>query len=145
MKKITILASLLALTFSMVKAQTSLQHLTSYETKIEGSAETVAYDVVNQRAFFTNSSDNSFTIVNISDPENPTLFKKVGLITYGGGPNSIAVHNDLVAIAIEADTKQDPGKVVFFDLTGNYLNQVTAGALPDYDYVYTRWYKAFSC
>ncbi|NMH87527.1 choice-of-anchor I domain-containing protein [Flavivirga algicola] len=131
MKKITLIASFLALTFSMVNAQTSLRHLTSYETNIEGSAETVAYDAANKRAYFTNSSDNSFTIVNIGDPENPTLFKKVGLVAYGGGPNSIAVHDNLVAVAIEADTKQDLGKVVFFDLAGNYLNQVTAGALPD--------------
>ena len=29
------------------------------------------------------------------------------------------------------NTKQDPGKIVFFDTHGNYLNQVDAGALPD--------------
>ncbi|MCB0586075.1 MAG: esterase-like activity of phytase family protein, partial [Phaeodactylibacter sp.] len=32
---------------------------------------------------------------------------------------------------VQADPKTDPGKVVFFDADGNYLHQVTVGALPD--------------
>ena len=36
-----------------------------------------------------------------------------------------------MAAAVQADPKQDPGKVVFFDTDGGFLNQVTVGALPD--------------
>mgnify|MGYP001950663165 CR=1 FL=1 len=57
--------------------------------------------------------------------------ESVDLSTYGAGPNSIAIYGDVVAVAVEADPKQNPGKVVFFDLDGVYQNQVTAGALPD--------------
>ncbi|MCB9296946.1 MAG: hypothetical protein H6559_28075 [Lewinellaceae bacterium] len=48
-----------------------------------------------------------------------------------GRYNSVAVANGLVAVAVEADPKTDPGKVVFFDTDGNYLEEVTVGALPD--------------
>jgi len=131
MKKITFLATLLAMSFINVYGQNELEHLASYQTNIEGSAETVAYDVINQQAFFTNSSDNSFTIVDISNPELPDLVKNVDLSSYGAGPNSMAIHENLVAVAVEADPKQNPGTIVFFDLNGNYLYDVTAGALPD--------------
>ncbi|WP_298532682.1 esterase-like activity of phytase family protein [uncultured Algibacter sp.] len=131
MKKITFFASVLALCFTTVQAQNPLQFLSNYETNTEGSAETVAYDVINQQAFFTNSANNSFTIVDISDPSTPVLVKNVDLSTYGAGPNSIAVNGSIVAVAVEADPKQNPGKVVFFDLDGVYVNEITAGALPD--------------
>ncbi len=132
MKKNTFCLSV-ALFFShlvFLEAQT-LNHLSSFQTNIEGSAETVAYDKVNKRAYFTNSSDNSFTIVDISNPEMPTLFSTIDLSTYGDGPNSIALYNDVVALAVESNPKQDPGKVVFFDLIGTYTNSITTGALPD--------------
>lgn len=131
MKKITLFVSLLALSFTAVKAQNALQHLFSYPTSVEGSAETVAYDVTNQHAFFTNSASNSFTIVDISNPVTPTLVKNVDLSTYGAGPNSIAIYGSIVAVAVEASPKQNPGKVVFFDLNGDYVHDVTVGALPD--------------
>ncbi len=127
----TLIASFLALSFATVKSQNALQHLSSYETHVEGSAETVAYDVTNQQAFFTNSATNSFTIVDISTPVTPVLVRTVDLSAYGAGPNSIAIHGSVVAVAVEANPKQDPGKVVFFDLDGVYLNDVAAGSLPD--------------
>lgn len=131
MKKITFLASLFLAITTISLGQSSLQHLASYQTNQEGSAETVAYDSAKQQAFFTSSSTNSFSIVDISIPSNPVLVRTVDLSAYGAGPNSIAVQQGIVAVAVEAAVKQDPGKVVFFDTDGNYLNQVTAGALPD--------------
>ena len=46
-------------------------------------------------------------------------------------PNSVAVHDGVVAVALQADPKTDPGVVKFFDTDGTFLNQVTVGALPD--------------
>ncbi len=108
-----------------------LQHLASYMTGEEGSAETVAYDSDSKLAFFTNSSTNSFSIVDISDPNTPVLVSDIALDSYGGGPNSIAVYGGLVAVAVEANEKTEDGMVVFFDTAGVYLSEVTAGALPD--------------
>ena len=124
-------ASVLALSLTAVHAQDELQHLSSYQTNVENSAETVAYDATNNHAFFTNSDSNSFTMVDITNPDLPTLIQNVDLSPYGAGPNSIAIKGDIVAIAVEADPKQDPGKVVFFDLDGTYVGEVTVGALPD--------------
>ena len=48
-------------------------------------------------------------------------------------PNSIAIHEGIVAVALQqADpNKTSPGVVKFFDTDGNLLNQLTVGALPD--------------
>ncbi|UKM65315.1 hypothetical protein GSB9_01878 [Flavobacteriaceae bacterium GSB9] len=53
MKKITLLASLFTLAITTTSlSQTGLQHLTSFNTNVEGSVETVAYDAINKQAFF---------------------------------------------------------------------------------------------
>ena len=103
----------------------------SYATGLgAGSAEVVAF--ARGRIFVTNSADNSLDIVSIGNPASPTLIRRVPLAIYGAGPNSIAVNGGgIVAVAVEADPKTDPGKVLFFDLEGDYLNQVMVGALPD--------------
>ncbi|AOW17021.1 hypothetical protein LPB03_05880 [Polaribacter vadi] len=132
MKKTTLLTSLLlVVSITLLTAQNELKHVSSYQTNTEGVAETVAYDVTNQRAVFTSSENNNLTFVDISTPATPTFFTSVDLSTYGGGPNSIAIHSNIIAVAVEANTKQNPGKVVFFDLSGTYINEVTVGSLPD--------------
>jgi len=108
-----------------------LKHLASYEAGTSDAAEVVAYDKQSKKAVFTSSSANSFSIVNIQNPNSPVLIKEVSLVSYGGGPNSIDIHNSTIAIAIEADIKTDAGKVVFFDMDGTFLKEVTVGYLPD--------------
>lgn len=93
------------------------------------AAETVAYG--EERLFLTNSSDNSFDIVDISELDAPEFIKRVSLAPYGAGPNSVAYSKGFVAIAVESSPKTDRGFVVFFDADGNYLNKVRVGALPD--------------
>jgi 2',3'-cyclic-nucleotide 2'-phosphodiesterase / 3'-nucleotidase / 5'-nucleotidase len=95
----------------------------------DASAEVAAYE--RHRLYVTNGADNSFDIVDIGDPTHPQQIERISLKAYGAGPNSIAVSGKIVAVAVAADPKTDPGKVVFFDLNGIYLNQVTVGALPD--------------
>lgn len=131
-KKITLTIGAFISLFNMnAQNEQTLTHLASYETLEEGSAETVAYDTTMQRAFFTNSASNSFSIIDLSNPLSPTLVSDISLVNYGGGPNSIAVSQGVVAVAIEADIKQDAGSVVLFDLNGAHLKTITAGALPD--------------
>lgn len=102
----------------------------AYATGIgEGSAETAAFE--RNRLFVTNSANNSLDIVNLTDPAAPQLLQRIDLSPYGAGPNSVAVRNNLVAVAVEANPKTDPGKVVLFNRDGRYLNQFTVGALPD--------------
>ncbi|MEC4985303.1 MAG: choice-of-anchor I family protein [Oscillatoria sp. PMC 1068.18] len=55
----------------------------------------------------------------------------IDVTSFGAVANSVAVQNGIVAIAVEAEEKTEPGTVVFFDTDGNFLNSVTVGALPD--------------
>lgn len=132
MKQITLLMCATLLLIVSGNAQNiTLNHLASYQTGVEESAETVAYSPANNYAYFTNSATNTLSIVNVSTPNAPTLVTTVNLAAYGAGPNSVAVHGNMVAVAMEDAVKQNNGKVVFFDLNGTYVNAITAGALPD--------------
>jgi len=107
--------------------------LSSYSTGIfdEGAAEIADYDATTQRIFFTNADANTVEALDASDPSALALAFSIDMSVYGGGVNSVVVLNGGIAVAVEANVKQDPGSVVFFDLDGNFLSQVTAGALPD--------------
>lgn len=98
----------------------------------EGAAEISAYDHETKNLYVTNAELGRIDIVNISDPANPSPDANgIAIDSYGAGVNSVAFKNGVLVAAIEAETKTDNGKVVAFDATGNYLWDVTAGALPD--------------
>ncbi|MBR9921568.1 MAG: T9SS type A sorting domain-containing protein [Bacteroidetes bacterium] len=114
-------------------ADAQLSHLGSYaiDPDNNATAEIVAHDPVSQRLFSTNSEENALDILDFSDPSNIASIASIDLSIYGGGVNSVAVSNEIVAVAIEAAVKTNPGTIVFFDTDGNYLNAVVAGVLPD--------------
>jgi DNA-binding beta-propeller fold protein YncE len=87
-------------------------------------AEISAYDAASRRLFVTGES---LHIVDLADPQNPA---EIGTVPVGG-TTSVAVSNGLVAAAVPADPQTDPGKVVFLDVSGTVLKEVTVGALPD--------------
>src|SRR5690606_3901976 len=87
-----------------------------------------------------NAGPSTVDVLDISNPANPTLITSIDCTPFGGGgpggaPNSVAVHNGLLAIAVQNATKTNPGEVVFFDAGaagfGVPLKTVTVGALPD--------------
>jgi DNA-binding beta-propeller fold protein YncE len=107
-------------------------HVTSFGPGVEGGAEIAAFDSQSQRLFVTNSDGNTLDVYNLSNVEQVQTLPSIALSGFGDGPNSVAAHNGIVAVAVEADPAQDPGVVVFFDATdGSFLSQVTVGALPD--------------
>jgi hypothetical protein len=123
-----------ATTAAPAVAQTvELEFLGRYETGAfdEGAAEIVAFDKASGLAFVVNALANTVDALNIDDPSNPTLAFTIDLSPYGAGVNSVAVSNGLVAMAVEAGVKQDPGQAVFFDTAGNFKAAVEVGALPD--------------
>lgn len=98
----------------------------------EGAAEIVAHDPVNQRLFVINANDSTVDVLDIQDPEMPVKLSTIDATAEGASANSVAVYGELVAVAIEADVKQDNGKVVFYNSTDlNKVGEVEAGALPD--------------
>ena len=97
----------------------------------EGAAEITAYDPDSQQLFVINGADGTIDILDVSDPTNPTFTDAIAIEEFGGGINSIAIEDGIIAAAIEGESAQDPGSIVFFDTQGNVINQVTVGALPD--------------
>ena len=95
------------------------------------SAEIVAYCSLSERLFIANSIGAKMDIVDFSNPSAPSLITSISMAPYGN-INSIAIHEGIVACAIENGTNpQSNGKIVFFDYAGNYVNEVAAGAMPD--------------
>lgn len=110
-----------------------LVHLSSLkvDTAAGGSAEVVAYDSASNRIFALNSTHNKLHILNFSKPSAMTQVTEVDMSAYGGGINSVAAHNGIVAVASEANTKTDSGSVVFMNTNGVVQKVVKVGALPD--------------
>ncbi len=105
----------------------------TYESGIfdEGAAEIAAYDPFHKTVFVTNANANTVDILDIRNIRRPRLKATIKLEPYGAGVNSVAVKNGLVAVAVEAENKQQPGSVVFFNTKGQFLKSVLVGALPD--------------
>jgi 2',3'-cyclic-nucleotide 2'-phosphodiesterase/3'-nucleotidase/5'-nucleotidase len=71
-------------------------------------------------------------VLDISNPATPALIGNLSLLPFGGVANSVAVHEGLVAVALESTpNRTDPGKVVFFDSALTPISAVTVGAIPD--------------
>ena len=101
----------------------------------ETAAEIPAYDAASRRVFVVNGALGSVDVLSLDNPAAPTLVGTITVDAVGpglGGVNSVAVRGGIVALAVEAAVKQEPGTVAFFrasDLA--LLGQVTVGALPD--------------
>ena len=108
-----------------------------------GAAEVPAYDAVSKRLFVVNAA----TVpprVDVLDLSNPVAPTKVSQITFNAGeaPNSVAVRNGVLAVALQAAIKTDPGRAVFYMTNANFgtatdatldtpAGSATVGSLPD--------------
>lgn len=111
----------------------------------ESAAEVVAYDPETRMVFVVNAQSGQIDIINLASPENPTLQVSIDVAadvaaarselasaSELGAANSVANSGGIMAVAIEADTKQDDGFVAFYQATDySLLSVVKAGALPD--------------
>ncbi|ASW76221.1 alkaline phosphatase [Chryseobacterium piperi] len=94
------------------------------------STEIVVHDPTSQKLFTISSITDVFDIIDFSNPTTPVVTKTVNMAPYGG-ITSIAVKNEILAVASPNTNPQQNGSVIFFDINGNFLKQVTVGALPD--------------
>ena len=110
----------------------NLNLLSSFSNGTSGvnSAEIVAHCRLTQRLFIANSIAAKMDIVDFANPAAPVLISSIDMTPYGN-INSIAVHDGIIAVAIENSNAQENGKIVFFNPDGVYVNEVTAGAMPD--------------
>lgn len=105
----------------------------------ESAAEIVAFDSTSQKFFVVNAQTNTIDVLVIDEQY---VFGKdesctdgnldLSLTNVSGGPNSVAVHNGLVAVAVEDDPKQNPGEVAFYNaIDCSFVSSIQVGALPD--------------
>ncbi|MBS62810.1 MAG: alkaline phosphatase [Salinisphaera sp.] len=98
----------------------------------EGAAEIVTYDATTQRLYVVNSNAKTVDVLAIDSSGSLMRMGQIDATAEGDSANSVAVHEGTVAVAIEADDAQAPGKVVFYSGTGlEKLGEATVGALPD--------------
>jgi hypothetical protein len=99
------------------------------------SAEIVAFDPLSKRLFVVNGALGTVDVLDLSNPAAPTLVRSIAASSLGtglGGVNSVAVHNGIVALAIEANPKTSKGIVAWLRAdTLQVLGTDTVGALPD--------------
>jgi hypothetical protein len=112
--------------------QISLNYIGSFDPSgnSTSSTEIVVHDPTTQRLFTISSITDVFDIINFSNPNTPTVINTINMAPYGG-ITSIAVKNGIIAAASPNANPQQNGSVVFFDINGNFLKQVTVGSLPD--------------
>lgn len=125
------------LLFSLDVAQAQSPKLSVLGTFRHGAynvsaAEIVAHDPATQRLFVVNGGDRTIDILDMRQPTNLRRISQLAIpAEHGVTPNSVAVRGGIVAVAVEAQVKTDPGSCVFFDAEGRFLKAVKVGALPD--------------
>ena len=100
----------------------------------QSAAEIPAYDPASKRLFVVNAQNGKVDVLDASNPTNPTLITSIDTSAFGL-PNSVAIKDGLVAIAVENIDKQAKGQVVFYAANSQDfatpLKAVEVGALPD--------------
>lgn len=109
----------------------------------ESAAEIVDFAPANDRAFVVNANSGQVDVIDAATPTTPSLIESLDVAADVAGAiagieaadlgaaNSLSVWGDYLAVAIEADTKQDNGYIAFYETDSTFITAVEAGALPD--------------
>lgn len=110
----------------------TLEKIGGFDGAALGAAEITAYDAASKRLFVVNGANGTVDVLDLSTPTAPRKLGSIDITALGAGVNSVAVHDGLVALAIEASPKTSPGVVAFYNAADlRLLNSVRVGALPD--------------
>lgn len=119
---------------SLSQAQIKLNKIGGYETGLfdEGAAEIISYNSSNKYLYSVNANSLSVDIISLVDPTSPSKVNSIDISSYGASANAVAVASDFFVVAVEnSDSAQYNGTLEFFDLGGNHIISIPAGALPD--------------
>ncbi|TYK64539.1 collagen-like protein [Colwellia echini] len=139
----------------------SIEVVGRFATGIYGksAAEIVQFHKTSNSAFSVNAADNKIEVINLTNlpttqvgspvsdeslsssaftfPSSVTVKDGAGVdkTMQLGAVNSIAIKDDLLALAVEGSVKQENGAILFYSLSalgeGTFIKAVEAGALPD--------------
>ena len=109
-----------------------LMKIGGFEGGAVGAAEITAFDSASKRLFVVNGANGTVDVLDLSNPAAPTRVGVINVAEFGAAVNSVAVHDGLVALAVEASPKTAPGTVAFYTAADLKLtHRVTVGAQPD--------------
>ena len=100
----------------------------------ESAAEITAFDPESKRIFTVNAKKGLVDVLDGSDMENLTHIGELSAraVLADSEVNSVAVHDGIVALAVQAPTKTDTGLVAFYKASDlSFISSVSVGALPD--------------
>jgi len=110
----------------------SMEKIGSFDGAAVGAAEITAYDASSRRLFVVNGANGTVDVLDLSSPNAPKRIGTISVSSMGSTVNSVAVHDGLVALAIEAAPKTSPGSVAFYNAADlKLVNSVKVGAQPD--------------
>jgi len=110
----------------------TMEKIGSYNGGKAGAAEITAFDAASKRLFVVNGANGTVDVLDLSTPSAPKLVGTISVAGLGSGVNSVAIHDGLVALAIESSPKTNPGTVAFYNAADlKLVNSVRVGALPD--------------
>ena len=113
-------------------ATLTLERIGQYDGGAVGAAEITAYDASTARLFVVNGANGTVDVLDLSDPTKPIKVATIDVRDIGGSANSVAVHDGLVAIAVEASPKTNPGSVLLVQASDlRRLQVIPVGAQPD--------------
>ena len=121
-----------------LNAESILTVADTYRTGIydKSASETVAFDPLSKRVFVSNDNNNTLDVFRLEQNASLSKLFSLSMASHGAGVNAVAIKNGLVAVAVEANPKQNPGKVAIFssvvEMNGTALTSVQVGALPDH-------------
>ncbi|MBS9461941.1 choice-of-anchor I family protein [Flagellimonas sp. 389] len=97
----------------------------------EGASEISAFDPSTNKLFIVNVESTEISVFDISNLNSPIKLNSITCIN-AGAPNSVAVSDGKLAVAIEAEDKQADGYIELFDTTTQKeICSFKVGALPD--------------
>jgi hypothetical protein len=73
-----------------------------------GGAEIVAYDPRTRRLLVVNAQTATVDVLSIQDPSRPEKVGEIDVTPFGAVANSVAVHDGVIAVAVENAVKTDP-------------------------------------
>ena len=95
----------------------------------EAYAEISAFDPTTKKLFIVNPKEDEISVLDLSNPKSPLKRNSISLV---GSPNSVAVKNGVLAVAVENTNKQANGTIETFNTnTQALIASYPAGALPD--------------
>jgi hypothetical protein len=93
-----------------------------------------------KRLFVVNGANGTVDVLDLSVPTQPVRVGGIQVGALGAGVNSVAVHDGLVALAIEASPKTSPGVVAFYSASDlSLLHSVPGGCVARHGGLHTRW------